>query len=227
MIFAHTICTISLTLNNYASAEKANLKSVINTVAVFVFVYNQCAVSQFLFLNRVQQEDMTQDYLRFTVWLNTELIVFVACIAGNILFLLCRSLCAEKVSLVPNNQRYDESTDYLESQKLWMGIFLSFVCPLVIMLAVKFQIYFTNVSDDDTAQKVVSWMLWMALIQVMGMLYLTTVSLMTPPYTQSDSFTDSWRQYAPLLHGLIASSIFVLIPLIVITTACYQNSVIN
>lgn len=138
MVVSHLICTVSLVLMRWCPKEWTGALSMGKMIAMVVQVFNFICISQFLFLNTIDSEFMTLEYKQWNCWLQTEFFVFMANILGNAMFLLVRSLMREKIVLLPSNSQVDDNTDYLESQLIPTGIFITFVAPFASLWNIKY-----------------------------------------------------------------------------------------
>lgn len=103
MIVNHVICSVSLLLHSEAPKSWLSVTKFINITALSFLVFNMCSVSQFLFLNTISEEAMTDEYHKFAKWLSCEFAVVTANILGNSMFLFCRSIVIEKMILPLKN----------------------------------------------------------------------------------------------------------------------------
>lgn len=67
----------------------------------------------------------------------------------------------------------------------------------------------------------------MSIFQAVGMLYLMFVSFHQPGVTQPMWVADFWIRYVPFIHVSVVALIFIVIPLIVITTSLLNADAIN
>lgn len=85
----------------------------------------------------------------FKGWLQIELVVFSGGILANMIFLLIRSFVPQKLVLRIENLMHSASTDYLESQQVLLGMFVTFFVPAFYLTYIKEYMAVTGHTDDS------------------------------------------------------------------------------
>lgn len=150
---------------------------------------------------------MTPEYIKFNNWLMIELVIFGATISGNIVFLLTRSIASQKIVIGVKRMIHGETTDFLESRSIILGIYIQMHAPMVMLYFIKHEMSDSKVADPTS--ELVTTSFYRALFQAAACLYLTFVSFINPPFQFLSSF---WLDIGPLIHGFLTIAAFVVIP---------------
>jgi len=81
---------------------------------------------------------MTPEFDVFDYWLQIEVVVFATGLLANITFLFVRSFVCQKITLTIGQLMLNENTDYLESQQILGGIYITFFVPAGVLLYIKY-----------------------------------------------------------------------------------------
>ena len=125
MLATHLFCFISEIIPQLISDYYFNLFQVMTVLSMVTQVCNITQILDYLSEPGPDLNAMTLQYKQFNEWLQIEVVVFTACLFGNILFLLLRAFVKEKVTLTIPSQLIDHNSDYLDSQQIMTGMFVT------------------------------------------------------------------------------------------------------
>ena len=77
-------------------------------------------------------EDETQPYQRFNNWLFIEFGICFTTLITNILFLIIRSFCMQRIIIKVRGELYTDETDFIVSQHFVIGIIVTLCAPVFL-----------------------------------------------------------------------------------------------
>lgn len=169
---------------------------------------------------------MTQDYHEFEKWLEIELVVFGGTIFANMIFLFIRSFFIQSLVIEVESLMHSAESDYLDSQTVMLGIFITFVVPAVYLKFILRQIEQSGKLDDDPAAHIASMQYPLAVIQSLGMLIFVFISFHKSPFDNLNLMAK-YLTYVPKIFAVIAVLIFVVIPVFVVVDTLIKLDDIN
>lgn len=87
----------------------------------------------------------TKEWQQFNAWCVIEVIVFIGCIVANTIYLFVRAFSMQTLTLSVPQLLINENTDYLESQQILLGMFVTFCVPACILT------YIQNACNTEAA----------------------------------------------------------------------------
>jgi len=134
MIAVHLFCFAAMLITQYTPErffEEANFLSILAMLSQVINITRICSYTVFEYESGIL---LSREFDIFKYWLMCEVVVFAAGIFGYFLFLLIRSFVIQKITLKVPNLLEGAKTDYLESQAIMGGIFVTFVVPAGVLL---------------------------------------------------------------------------------------------
>jgi hypothetical protein len=134
MIAVHLFCFTAMISSQYTPERFFEESNFILILAMLSQVINITRICSYTVLEYESSIQLSREFDIFKYWLMCEIVVFAAGIFGYFLFLLIRSFVMQKISLKVNNLLEGAKTDYLESQAIMGGIYVTFVVPAGVLL---------------------------------------------------------------------------------------------
>lgn len=163
----------------------------------------------------------------YQYWLVIEVVVFIATILGNMVFLFFRAFVKQAMIFAMPGLMTSCNTDFLESQQLMVGMFVTFFVPMCYLYFISIYCQDVETLKSDTLVEVISNLAPMAVFQTVSMLFLMFIPIRTPMITRYQSVSDAWSKYLPFVHLGTTVCSFVLIPIAVIAYTFSQKSNIH
>jgi len=164
---------------------------------------------------------------KYQYWLVIEVVVFIATILGNMVFLFFRAFVKQAMTFAMPKLMTSCNTDFLESQQLMVGIFVTFFVPMCYLYFISIYCQDVEALKSDTSVEVISNLAPMAVFQTVSMLFLMFIPFRTPMITRYQWVSDAWSKYFSFVHLGTAVCSFVLIPIAVIAYTFSQKSNIH
>ena len=134
MIAVHLFCFTAMMISQFAPETFFEESNFILILAMLFQVINITKICDFTIYEYEENLQLSREFDIFKYWLMCEIVVFAASIFGYFLFLLFRSFIIQKITIKVSNLLEGAKTDYLESQSIMGGIYVTFVVPAGVLL---------------------------------------------------------------------------------------------
>ena len=142
----HLVLSVTIMLNHYFAETLGVARVTLNTLAMLgyvVFLVHICVTQ--IFPNKEAEEvgeeggtemevepKQSAQAIKWTFWMQIEVLIFCANIISNMLFILFRSFSRSKIHIALDREY--EKTDLLEEQQVLIGICSSYFVPLIVTI---------------------------------------------------------------------------------------------
>ena len=151
------------------------------------------------------------EFAKFHHWLQIELVVVAAGIAGLFIFLFIRSCKRQKGLELPPKANYESPlTDFLDAQINITGIIVSMTVPLFTAAFIKARC--NDRFKSDSALEIVNFQEEVTYVQMLSIFYIVFINY----HKASERFSLVWIKVGPKIHALLILIDFVVIPIYIV-----------